>query len=82
MTEEDSGACRVVCRIIDAKSDTGPKRFDKYFCSSEHMIQYVKAKQRELCLCGDEQRERRRSKSRFGRSGNRVMMNTKKMPEA
>ncbi len=64
MTEEVSGAYCAVCRIIDVKSDTDPKRFGKYFCSSEHMIQYAKAKQRELGLYGNKQCERRRSKFR------------------
>lgn len=63
MTEQVSEAYCGVCGI-DVKADTELKRFGKYFCSSEHIEQYVRAKQRELGL-DDERRERRRG-FRFG----------------
>lgn len=62
MTEQVSEVYREVCGI-DVKADTELKRFGKYFCSSEHMDEYVRAKQRDLGLDSG-RRERRRI--RFG----------------
>lgn len=62
MTQQVSQAYCEVCGI-DVKADTNLKRFGKYFCSDEHMQQYVKAKQGERGL-NEERHERRRI--RFG----------------
>lgn len=62
MTEQIPQAYCEVCGI-DVKADTSLKRFGKFFCSEEHMQQYVRAKQSELGL-SEERRERRRV--RFG----------------
>lgn len=35
---------------IDVRQDTELKRFGKFFCSNEHIEEFVKAKQRELGL--------------------------------
>lgn len=61
MTEQLSKPYCEVCGI-DVNSDTELKRFGKFFCSNEHMEQYVKAKQTELGL--DKRQEKRRI--RFG----------------
>lgn len=63
MAEQVSKPYCEVCGI-DVKPDTEMKRFGKFFCSSEHMEQYVRAKQHELGLTDDERHERRRI--RFG----------------
>ncbi len=57
MTEQ---AAEVYCETcgIDVKPDPELKRFGKYFCSAEHMEQYVKAKQRDLGLEGRHERRR------------------------
>lgn len=56
MTEQVTETYCAVCGIaVKPKNDL--KRFGRYFCSSEHMEQYVRAKQRELGL--EERRERR-----------------------
>ena len=62
MTEQTSSESYCEVCGIDVKTDTDLKRFGKFFCSQEHMEQYVKAKQKELGL--DERHERRRM--RFG----------------
>lgn len=62
MTEQISQTYCEVCGI-DVKADSTLKRFGKFFCSDEHMQQYVRAKQSELGLNG-ERHERRRM--RFG----------------
>ena len=62
MTEQVSQPYCEACGI-DVKADTNPKRFRKFFCSDEHMQQYIKAKQSELGL-SEEKHERRRI--RFG----------------
>lgn len=61
MTEQESSESYCEVCGIDVKTDTDLKRFGKFFCSQEHMEQYVKAKQKELGL--DERHEKRR---RFG----------------
>ena len=62
MTEQVSQPFCEVCGI-DVKADINLKRFGKFFCSDEHMQQYVRVKQSELGL-NEERRERRRI--RFG----------------
>ena len=61
MTEQASSESYCEVCGIGVKQDTDLKRFGKFFCSQEHMEQYVTAKQRELGL--GERHERRR---RFG----------------
>lgn len=63
MTEQVSEKYCEVCGI-ELKAETGWKRFGKLFCSSEHMEQYVKARQNELGISEERQWERRRI--RFG----------------
>ncbi len=70
MTEQVSQPYCEVCGI-DVAPNTNLKRFGKFFCSDEHMQQYVRAKQNELGLNeegerGEERYERRRSRIRFG----------------
>jgi hypothetical protein len=62
MTEQTSQPYCEVCGI-DVQADTNLKRFGKFFCSTDHIEQYVRAKQSELGL-NEERRERRRI--RFG----------------
>lgn len=61
MTEQVPQPYCEVCGI-DVKADANLKRFGKFFCSDEHMQQYVRARQSEL---GIEERHERR-KMRFG----------------
>ena len=63
MTEQISKPYCEVCGI-DVEANTESKRFGKWFCSSEHMEQYVKAKQHELGITDDKKHEGRRI--RFG----------------
>lgn len=65
MTEQVSQIYCEVCGI-GVKADSELKRFSKYFCSSEHMEQYVMAKQKQLGLYDNEQHHERRKKMRFG----------------
>ena len=62
MTEQASQQYCEVCGI-DVNADTNLKRFGKFFCSADHMEQYVRAKQSELGL-HEHRHERRRI--RFG----------------
>lgn len=58
MTEQVSQTYCEVCGI-DVQADSTLKRFGKFFCSNEHMQQYIRAKQNELGL-NEEIHERRR----------------------
>ena len=63
MTEQVPKPCCEVCGI-GVNADLEMKRFGTFFCSSEHMGQYVKAKKRELGILDHERHKRRRI--RFG----------------
>jgi len=63
VTEQASKPFCEVCGI-DVNVDPELKRFGKFFCSSGHMEQYVRTKQRELGITDDERHERKRI--RFG----------------
>lgn len=65
MTEQLSEKYCEVCGI-QVKAETEWKRFGKLFCSSEHMEQYVKARQNEAGISSDERREDGKRRKRFG----------------
>lgn len=65
MEEQNEIAKQQYCEVcgIDVKPDPDLKRFGRFFCSKEHMEQYVRAKQDQLG--GFEERHERR-RMRFG----------------
>jgi len=56
------------CQVcgIDVKADAELKRFGKFFCSKDHIEQYVRAKQQELGIEERSTQTRRRERRFFG----------------
>lgn len=64
MTEQ--GITEGFCEIcgMDVAQDSKLKRFGKFFCSEEHMNQYVKARQKQLGLGNDREAEEKQAPRR------------------
>ena len=68
MSEEEQSTANY-CEVcgIDVDQNTKLKRFGKFFCSEEHLNQYIKARQRKMGLGeGEVYEERREPRRRWG----------------